>query len=87
MALVSAIQADDAKRLKPPAAHRAGMFLRETGDLVADLGDLQQNLTACLESRPHDKAEILCLVDSFKKRAMALHGQAVLASQSIKDGR
>lgn len=87
MPQVSALQVADAKRLLPPAAHRAERFLTDTGDLIAEIADCEKDLKACLEIRPHDKAEILRLVENLKKRAMTLHGQAVQACQAIKEGR
>ncbi|QFT69343.1 hypothetical protein FIU93_21330 [Labrenzia sp. THAF35] len=87
MPQVSALQVADAKRLQPPAAHRAERLLTDAGDLIAEIGTLKTDLEACLEIRPHDKAEILRLVENLKKRAMTLHGQAVQACQAIKEGR
>ncbi|MEO1110505.1 MAG: hypothetical protein AAFX90_21575 [Pseudomonadota bacterium] len=87
MSSISDLQKEDAKRLAPPAAHRAGVLLDEVGPLIEDIGRIQSTLQSCLEICPHDKAEILRLVDTFKKKAMALHGRAVTASLTIKDGR
>ncbi|MCK7611996.1 hypothetical protein [Roseibium sediminicola] len=87
MALVSEAVKADARRLAPPAAHRAERFLFETADLIAEIGQRETDLQALLEIRPHDKPEILRLVDSLKKKAMTLHGKAVQASQDIKDGQ
>lgn len=83
----SKLQIDDAKRILPPAAHRATSFVQETGDLVSELNELKTRLENCLEVRPHDRTEILALVESFKKNAMTLHGQAVHACQTIRTGR
>lgn len=87
MTAASALQIGDARRIAPPAAHRAERFLTETGDLIAEIGRHEKDLQALLEIRPHDKAEILRLVEILKKKAMTLHGQAVQACQEIKDGR
>lgn len=87
MAMVSEAVKADAKRLAPPAAHRAERFLTDTGDLIAEIGQHETDLQALLEIRPHDKAEILRLVVNLKKKAMTLHGKAVQACQDIKDGR
>ena len=87
MPQVSALQVADAKRLLPPAAHRAERFLTDAGTLIAEIVDCEKDLNACLEICPHDKAEILRLTETIKKRAMTLHGQAVQACQNIKDGR
>lgn len=87
MSGASALEKADAKRLLPPAAHRAQAMLSQTRGLVVEIGQLEAALEDCLASRPHDKTEILRLVDMFKKRAMTLHGQAVTACLAIKDGR
>lgn len=83
----SPLQVQDALRLAPPAAHRAERFLTDTGDLIAEIGRHEKDLKALLEIRPHDKPEILRLVETIKKFAMTLHGQAVQACQDIKTGR
>lgn len=87
MALVSEAVKADAKRLSPPAAHRAERFLADTGDLITEIDQHETDLRALLEIRPHDKPEILRLVENLKKKAMTLHGQAVQACQDIKAGR
>jgi hypothetical protein len=87
MALASEIVKADARRLAPPAAHRAERFLTDTGDLIAEIGRHERDLQTLLEIRPHDKPEILRLVEALKKKAMTLHGKAVQACQDIKDGR
>ncbi|MDN3719456.1 hypothetical protein QW131_10125 [Roseibium salinum] len=48
----SPIQIGDAKRIAPPAAHRAERFLTETADLVTALGTLKTDLETCLAIRP-----------------------------------
>lgn len=83
----SALQIGDARRIPPPAAHRAERFLSDVGGLIAEIDATETDLRACLEIRPHDKTEILRLVDNLKKRAMALHGQAVQACHDIRQGR
>jgi ribosome maturation protein Sdo1 len=87
MAPVSEIVKADARRIAPPAAHRAERFLAETGNLITEIGQHEKDLQTLLEIRPHDKTEILRLVENLKKKAMTLHGQAVQACQDIKAGR
>lgn len=84
---LSDLQIADAKRNDPPAAHRARKFVGDTERLVEDLTATFDALESCLESSPHDRAEILTLFRNFKKRAMDLHGQAVSAFQDIEAGR
>lgn len=87
MGMVSEIVKADAKRLAPPAARRAERFLTETGDLITEIGQYETDLRTLLEIRPHDKPEILRLLSNLKKKAMTLHGKAVLACRDIEDGR
>jgi len=87
MTAVSEIVKADARRLAPPAAHRAERFLTGARDLIAEIGQHETDLQTLLEIRPHDKPEILRLVETLKKKAMTLHGKAVQACQDIKDGR
>jgi hypothetical protein len=87
MTRVSAIQRSDAKRLAPPAAHRARQFLKDTADAVEAIADHADGLCACLEKTPHDKTKILGLIENFKKQAMQLHGHAVTACQTIRRER
>jgi predicted chitinase len=87
MTRASALQQADAKRIAPPAAHQAGKMVADTEALVEEINEIQSNLKTCLDQRPHDKAEILRLVENFKKRAMSIHGKAVTACQTIRSGR
>lgn len=87
MRQASDLQKDDAKRVDPPAAHRARQFMGETGQVVEDLSSTLGDLEICLDCRPHDRAEILTLFKNFKKRAMDLHGKAIKAFQDIEAGR
>ena len=84
---VSDLQKEDARRIAPPAAHRAGTLLDDAGPLVSEIEQLQAQLQDRIKTSPHDKTEILRLVDTFKKKAMALFGHAADASRTIKDGR
>ncbi|WP_420415086.1 hypothetical protein [Roseibium sp.] len=87
MTRASAIQRLDAQKIAPPAAHRAGLMAETTAPLITEIAKLQTDLERCLDKRPHDKTEILRLVENLKKRAMTLHGQAVAAFQNIRSGR
>jgi hypothetical protein len=87
MTRASPLQIADARRCAPPAAHCASRLVDDTGPLVREITEIQSELEICLDKRPHDKTEILRLVETFKKRAMSIHGKAVTACQTIRSGR
>ncbi|WP_298981503.1 hypothetical protein [uncultured Roseibium sp.] len=81
------LQKDDAKRIMPPAAHRADRLVKEFGGLTSELEQLMADIDARVKQHPHDKAEIQRLLQNLKQKAMTLHGQAVQASLDIDAGR
>lgn len=87
MSLNRRILEDDALAIAPPAAFEANRLVEDAGALTKEVETLMTDIGNKVEIAPHDRIEIIRLVEAFKNKTFRLYTRALEAKNAIEAGR